>query len=496
MSYLDLSISEMKKAIDEGKVTPEALAKESFERAHKYQKDINSFVTLTEKNALNQLENLDSVEDNPLKGIPYALKDNFSTKGILSTASSNILKDYVPFFNATSVNKLYSKGAILIGKTVLDELAMGGTGTTGHTGPVKNPWDKSRLIGGSSAGSASSVAAGIVPFSIGSDTGDSIRKPAAYGGIVGYKPTYGLVSRFGLFAFASSLDHVGCFTRNVSDVAYVIDAIKGKDEKDMTSLPDDNIKFSEHLDGNVKGKKLFYLKEIVNRDNYKDNMDDELDEILNNFDEIIDKCKNLGMEVEEVDFDKEILKAIFPTYITISCAEATSNNSNLTGIPFGPRSKGNSIDEVMFNSRTEGFSELIKRRFVLGSYILQKENQEKLFLNAGRIRRIIVEKMTELFKEYDGMILPASGSIAPTFRSETIDKLSDRYLLLENHMAIGNFGGFPSITIPCGFVKNMPIGLSITSGVKKDLDVLNIAYALESTMNYKNQIAGGVNDER
>lgn len=491
MNYLDLSIEDMKKALDEGEITSKELVEESFKRAKKYQDKYNSFVTICEDNAKNQLENLDGIDNNPLKGIPYSLKDNFSTKGILSTASSNILKDYVPFFNATCVNKLYNNGSILIGKTVLDELAMGGTGTTGHTGPVKNPWDHNRLIGGSSAGSASSVALGIVPFSIGSDTGDSIRKPACYGGIVGYKPTYGLVSRFGLFAFASSLDHVGCFTRNVKDAAYVIDAIKGRDEKDLTSLSNDDIKFSENISGEVKGKKLFYLKEIINRENYKDSMDDELDSILNNFDKVIENCKNLGMEVEEVDFDKELLKAIFPTYITISCAEATSNNSNLTGIAFGSREDGKSIEDIMFNSRTKGFSELIKRRFVLGSYILQKENQERLFLNAGRIRRLIVEKMNELFKKYDGMILPASGSIAPTFQSEVIDKLSDRYLLLENHMAIGNFGGFPSITIPCGFVDNMPIGLNITSGVKKDLELLNIAYALESSMNFKGQIAGG-----
>ncbi len=495
MSYLDKSIEEIRQALDNKETTPEELSKEAFDRAHKYQEKYNSFVTITEDNAKNQLENLNSIEDNPLKGIPYALKDNFSTKGILSTASSNILKDYVPFFNATAVNKLYNSGAIMIGKTVLDELAMGGTGTTGHTGTVKNPWDSTRLIGGSSAGSAASVASGIVPFSIGSDTGDSIRKPACYGGIVGYKPTYGLISRYGLFAFASSLDHVGCFTRSVKDVAYVIDALKGQDKNDMTSLPNDNIKYSENITGEVKGKKLFYIKEIVDRDNYKDTMDDELDQILTKFDETLENCKKLGIEVDEISINKDLLKAMFPTYITISCAEATSNNSNLTGIIFGPRAKGNSIDEIMFNSRTQGFSEFIKRRFVLGSYILQKENQERLFLNAGRVRRLIVEQITELFNKYDGMILPASGSVAPKFKSETIDKLSDRYLLLENHMAIGNFGGFPSITIPNGFVNNLPIGINITSGIKEDLKLLNIAYAIESTMNYKGQIAGGEKDE-
>jgi len=488
--YIEKTIEEIRDCLKSGKVTSEELTKEAIEKAKLYQNSFNSFVTVTEDYANEKLENLNNIEDNMLKGIPYALKDNFSTKDVLTTASSNILKDYVPFFDATCVEKLHNSGAIMIGKTVLDELAMGGTGTTGHTGVVKNPWDSNRLIGGSSAGSAAAVAAGIVPYSIGSDTGDSIRKPASYGGIVGYKPTYGLISRFGLFAFASSMDHVGCFTRSVKDVGIVLDSMKGKDSKDMTSLDSSNINFYENINGNVKGKKLFYIKEILDRDNYKDEMDEELESILNNFDEILEKCKSLGMEVEEVSINKEILKSIFPTYITISCAEATSNNSNLTGIIFGPRGEGNSIDEIMFNARTKGFSELIKRRFVLGSYILQKENQERLFLNAGRIRRLIVEKMTELFKTYDGLILPSALSIAPTFQSETLDKLSDRYLF-DNHMAIGNFGGFPSITIPSGFVNNMPIGINITSGVKKDLDTLNIAYAIESTMNYKGQIAGG-----
>ncbi len=493
--YIEKTIEEIRKDLNEGNVTSEELTKEAIEKAKAYQESLNSFVTITEDYAKNKLENLDGVEDNILKGIPYALKDNFSTKDVLTTASSNILRDYVPFFDATSVSKLHNNGAIMIGKTVLDELAMGGTGTTGHTGAVKNPWDPNRLIGGSSAGSAAAVAAGIVPYSIGSDTGDSIRKPASYGGIVGYKPTYGLISRFGLFAFASSMDHVGCFTRSVKDVGIVLDAVKGKDEKDMTSLDSSNINFYENINGEVKGKKLFYIKELIDREIYDDGMDEELDGILNNFDLVLEKCKSLGIEVEEVSINKEILKAIFPTYITISCAEATSNNSNLTGIIFGPRGDGNSINEIMFSARTKGFSELIKRRFVLGSYILQKENQEKLFLNAGRIRRLIVEKITELFKTYDGLILPATLSIAPTFKSETLDKLSDRYLF-DNHLAIANFGGFPSITIPCGFVNNMPIGLSITGAVKNDLDVLNIAYALESTMEYKGQVARGDSNVR
>ncbi len=480
---IEKTIEELRKDLDSKKVTSDELVKESLALAHKYQDEYNSFVTMCDDASLNE------ESDSPLSGIPCAIKDNISTKGILTTASSNILKNYVPFFDATVVEKLKKAGAINIGKTVLDELAMGGTGTTGHTGPTRNPWDKDRLIGGSSCGSAAAVALGIVPFALGSDTGDSIRKPAAYGGIVGYKPTYGLVSRFGLFPFACSLDHVGCFTRSVKDVAYVLDCIKGQDKRDMTSLTNTETVFSQEITTNIKGKKLFYIKEILDRNIYQDDMDDELEAIISNFEKIIEDYKTLGAIVEEISFDTKLLEAIFPTYFAISCAEATSNNSNLTGIIFGPRGEGDSIEKIMFDARTKGFSELIKRRFVTGSFILQKENQEKLFLNAQRVRRLIVEKMTELFKNYDGMILPAAGSVAPKFKSETVDKLSKRNLILENHMAIGNFGGFPSITIPCGFVNKMPIGLSITGGVKKDLEVLNIAYALESIYSYKGQIA-------
>ena len=473
------SILDLRKELDESKVTSEELFKEANEKAHKYQEEYNSFVTIIDEYSKCDSESL-------ISGIPYALKDNFSTKGILSTSSSNILKDYVPVYDATVYKKLKEAGGVLVGKTVLDELAMGGTGTTGHTGIVKNPWDKERQIGGSSAGSAASVALGIVPFSIGSDTGDSIRKPAAFGGVVGFKPTYGRISRYGLFAFASSLDHVGCFARTVEDCAIVTDIIKGKDERDMTSLPDEDIKYTDMLNNDIKGKKLFYIKELTDLDIYKDAGKETLD-ILNNFKETIEKCKEIGFEVEEVSVDEKLLKAIYPAYMTISCAEATSNNSNLTGIIFGPRGEGDNINDIMFNARTTGFSELIKRRFILGSYILQKENQERLFKNAQRLRRIIVDKMNELYKEYDAMILPASGGIAPKF-DESIDRMSDRYLMLENHMAIGNFGGFPSITLPNGIINDMPVGINITGPQFKDGETLNIAYKIEEVLGYKGLI--------
>ena len=474
--YQDLSITDLRKELDSGNITKEELFNNANSLAHKYQDSINSFVTIIDDFKCRKSNSI-------LYGIPYALKDNISTKGILTTSCSNILKDYIPVYDATVYKKLKNSGAVLVGKTSMDELAMGGTGTTGNNGIVKNPWDTNRLIGGSSAGSASSVALGIVPFSIGSDTGDSIRKPAAYGGVVGFKPTYGLVSRYGLFAFASSLDHVGCFARSVRDVSIVTDIIKGYDSYDMTSLKDDNKEYSKLIDNDIKGKKLFYFKDVCNIEHY-DKSDEELISVLNNFKDTIEKFKELGVIVEEVEFPLNLLEAIYPTYMAISCAEATSNNSNLTGIQFGPRPIADSIDDIMFKARTEGFSELIKRRFVLGSYILQKENQEKLYLNACRVRRMITDKMNEIFRTYDALIMPASGGVAPDFIASS-DKLSDKYLILENHMAIGNFGGYPSITIPSGMVNNMPVAINITGRVREDDVVLNIANKIEEKIDFK-----------
>ena len=470
-------IDDIRNGLDSGKVTSDKLFEEAVNKAYKYQDVYNSFVTIMDKK--------DEVCSNSiLSGIPYALKDNISTKGILTTASSNILKDYIPLYDATIYKKLKNSGAVLMGKTVLDELAMGGTGTTGHTGIVRNPWNKDRMIGGSSAGSAASVALGIVPFAIGSDTGDSIRKPAAYGGVVGYKPTYGRISRYGLFSFASSLDHVGVFARSVKDVSYVMDVVKGHDDKDMTSLPDEDVSYTSELDNDVSGKKLFYIKEAIEIDNGNN----ELKEIISNFKGVLEKCKELGMIVEEVSFDKELLEAIYPVYNVISCAEATSNNSNLTGIPFGNRVDGKNVNDIMMNTRTNGFSELIKRRFVIGSYVLQKENQERLFLNACRVRRLIVNRMNELFEKYDGLIMPTSGNIAPLF-DDASDKLSDEYLILGNHLVIGNFGGFPSISIPSGFVNDMPVSVNITGRAKEDSLVLNMANKIESLLDCKGMVA-------
>lgn len=483
----ELSIEKLHELLINGEVSSDELVKEAIEKSKKLQKKCNPFVTIIED------AKGEKITDNLLSGIPYGIKDNYSTKGILSTGSSNTLKDYVPFFDATAVANLKKVGAVAVNKTALDEFGMGGTGTTAHTGIIKNPWDINRMCAGSSSGSACAVASGVYPFALGSDTGDSIRKPAAFCGIVGYKPTYGMISRYGLFPFASSLDHCGVLTRSVKDAAIVVDAMKGKDDKDLTTWDSSKIHLYNSIDGKVKGKKLFYIKEIVDLDNYP-NASDELKKHLSIFNDSIEKLRKLGVVIDEISIDKNLLDVIPSVYVCLSCAEATSNLSNLTGIIFGPRGKGNTYIEMMKDYRTNGFSPLIKRRLVIGSYILQKENQERYFVNAGRVRRLIVDKIKELFKDYDGLILPVSTGIAPYLDGSKDELSKDDTAILEEHLQIGNFGGFPSITIPNGFIDDMPVGINITGNCYDDANVLNIAYALESTMNYKGMIAGGNNE--
>jgi len=487
MKYMNKTIEELHDLLVKGEVTSEELVKESLELSHKIQEKCNAFVTILDDAKGGE------VTDNLLSGIPYGVKDNYSTKDILSTGSSNTLKDYVPFFNATAIEKLNAAGAIKVNKTAMDEFGMGGTGTTGHTGIQRNPWDLTRNCAGSSSGSAAAVAAGVYPYALGSDTGDSIRKPAAYCGIVGYKPTYGMISRYGLFPFASSLDHCGVLTRTVRDAAIVVDTMKGIDKNDMTSWDSSNINLLKACNGDVKGKKLCYIKEICDIENYP-NADQDLIDHLENFKKTIEICKSIGIEVKEVSVDRNLLNASYSVYRVIHSAEASSNMSNLTGIIFGPRGEGDNYRDMMKDHRTKGFSPLIKRRFVIGSYVLQKENQERYFKNAQRARRLIVDTWKELYKTYDGVIGPVSTG--PARKLDELDRNFDtNTITLDEHLQVGNFGGFPSITIPNGFVSDLPVGVCITGNCYDDENVLNIAYALESAMDYKGQIAGGVTNE-
>ena len=487
MKYMNKSIEELHELLINKKVTSDELVKESLKLSHDIQEKCNAFVTI--------LDNAEGgeVTDNLLSGIPYGIKDNYSTKDILSTGSSNTLKDYVPFFNATAIDNLDKAGAVKVNKTAMDEFGMGGTGTTGHTGIQKNPWDTTRICAGSSSGSAAAVAAGVYPYALGTDSGDSIRKPAAYCGIVGYKPTYGMISRYGVFAYASSIDHLGVLTRSVRDAAIVVDTMKGIDPNDMTSWDSSKINLLESCTGDVKGKKLCYVKELCNIENYP-NANQELIYHLENFHKTIKICKDLGMDVEEVSVDRNLLNAVYSVYRVIHSAEASSNMSNLTGIIFGPRGEGDNYIDMIKDHRTKGFSPLIKRRFVIGSYVLQKENQERYFKNAQRARRLIVDTWKELYKKYDAVLSPVG--IGPAKKIEELNISHDiNTIALDEQLQIGNFGGFPSITIPNGFVSNLPVGMAITGNCFEDETVLNIAYALESVMDYKGQIAGGVSND-
>ena len=438
--------------------------------------EYNIFVTL-----LDELKHTES--NSPLNNVPYTLKDNFSTNNILSTASSNSLLDYNPVYDSTVYKKLTDAGCVLVGKTVLDELAMGGKGITANSGVVKNSLNKSLISGGSSAGSAVSVSLSLVPFSIGSDTGDSIRKPAAYNAIVGYKPTYGLISRYGLFPFASSLDHVGVLTNNVLDAAKVVNEIKGKDEKDMTSINSSDIDLVSEIEKESKNNKLFYIKELVDINNYN-NPSKYLKDMLEEFNKKIHLLKQQGYVIKEESIDINILNAIPACYSVIAFAEATSNYSNLNGIVFGPREKGNTYEDIMKNARSKGFCSLIKRRFVIGSYALDKENQEKYFLNAKRVRNLIVTKMDSYFEKYDALIMPVGNGY--------IEKIDEDYKIendlekaLDDNLVIGNFGGYPSITIPVSFVNDFPFAVNLTSKRKDDKNLLNLTYNIEKLMDFK-----------
>ena len=485
MDLLSLSIEELHLGLKEKKFKVSDLVKASLEKAKATNGDLNAFVTIIE-DALELAYKLDDQEvDNPLFGIPYSIKDNYSTKGVMTTGSSKILDGYVPVFNAEVVTRLNNANAINIGKTVLDELAMGGTGMNGHTGRVNNPWckERNRQSGGASGGSVASVSAGIVPFSIGSDTGDSVRRPAAYNGVVGFKPTWGRISRFGLFPFAPSIDHVAYFTRNVKDAAYLLEVLAGQDAKDMTCSTKKVEQYSKNLNGELKGKRIALIPNINN--SIKD------EKIVANFNETVEKLQSAGVEFKDYEIDIRLLKAILPVYLVISCAEATSNNANLDGVKFGKRVPGESVDEMTINTRSEGFSELVKRRFILGSYCLAKENKKVLFERAQKIRRLIVEAVLKVLDDADAILFPAAGSIAPLFEGGSSEKLSENYLIAENHMAIGNFAGLPSITIPSGFVDNMPVGINITCRAFEEQETLNIAYGIENVLGYKNQVAKG-----
>lgn len=447
---------------------------EALEKAKKLQPELNDVITFVDPQ--EQLDNLP--ETGLMRGVPIALKDNVCTKGILTTAASNILKNYVPVYDAEIVTKLKNAGAVCIAKSSMDELAMGGTNLTANIGPAHNPYDVTRITGGSSGGSAALVASGVVPMAIGSDTGDSVRKPASYCGVVGVKPTYGRISRYGVIPYASSLDHVGYFTRSIEDACISLEVLAGRDDRDMTSSNREVPKYSALLNSDMHGKKIAILSNVV--DSIKNK------ETVKLFNDLMEELRKRGAVVEEYTFDEALMRAILPTYYLIANCEATSNHSNLDGIRFGVRKEGADMAEIMTNTRTEGFGPLIRRRFVIGSYGLFEKNQERLFRKAQKVRRLIVDAMRECLKDYDCIIAPASGSIAPHIEGDyNEDQLSEDYLISENYMAMANFSGYPSMTVPMGFIEGCPIGVNLTTRAFDEETMFDIGKAIEEITGYK-----------
>lgn len=452
---------------------------ELFKEVEFQQKRLNAFVSITKDKAYDDLSKANF--KGLLSGIPYVLKDNYNTKGIKTTASSRMLEDYVPIYSAHVVDQLEKQETCLIGKASMDELAMGGTNKSALTGPVFNPWDSSRISGGSSGGSAALVGSGVVPFALGSDTGDSIRKPAGFCGIVGFKPTWGRISRYGVIPYASSLDTVGAFTRNVRDMAIVIEAMAGRDERDMTSSTREVPHYLENLTDQIQGMKIAVLRSVSDEIRHP--------EIKKNFEMVIETYKQLGAIVEDVYMPTELMRTLLPTYTIIANSEATSNHSCLDGIKYGNRQDGKTTDDVMINSRTNGFGDHIKRRFILGNLALATENQERMFRKAQRVRRLVVDAMNDIYKNYDIILTPNGGSIAPKVDEATDDRLSDEYLILENHLCLGNFAGTPSLSLPSGFVDGMPVAVNVMGRIFEEQTVLNCAYALENALGFKNQFS-------
>ena len=446
-------------------------ASESIAKAKKYNDILNNVVTFVEPNKKG---------DGLLNNVPVFLKDNVNTKGILTTASCRLLENYVPVYNATIVEKLEKAGAVIIGKTSMDELAMGGTNLTALTGPVKNPYDLSRISGGSSGGSAVSVSSNEVPFAIGSDTGDSVRKPASFNGIIGVKPTYGRISRYGIIPYSSSLDHVGYFCTNVNDACRILEVLAGRDDKDMTSSYEPVEKYENNLNSDVKGKTLIVFKNVLNAISNKD--------VLESFNKIVENLKNKGAIIKEVLFNDDLLRVLLPTYYIIANAEATANHSNLTGLLFGKKEDGKSTDEIMINTRTKGFGPWIKKRFIIGSYALKEDNQERVFRKAQKIRRLIVDDIMKELKDADGIIAPAAPGPAPRIDDTSTNQMDDEYLIADNHMVIGNFAGLPSITLPMGYdSNNLPLGINLTCNPFKEQTMFNISKAIEEITGLDNK---------
>lgn len=467
--YLELSIKEINEKLKNKEIKPIDLVNECFERIKQNEK-YNAFITLNEENAIKKAKELESKEvDNILFAIPIAIKDNIVTKGLRTTCASLMLDNFIPVYDATVIEKIKEKNMIIIGKANMDEFAMGSSGETSYYGPVLNSYDDTCVSGGSSSGSALIVSKNITPFSLGSDTGGSIRQPSAFNGVVGLKPTYGRISRYGLVAFASSLDQIGPISRNVYENALLLNILCEKDENDLTSV-DTSEDFTRLIGEDIKGMKIaipnFYMSDKVNP------------EIKNRMLEIIDNLKNDGVTIDYVDIP--FIEYSVPLYEIIALAEASSNLARFDGVRYGYSTKKevSNIDEMYKKTRGEAFGNEVKRRMMIGSYVLSGKNAKTYYYKALKIRKAIINSFDEIFKKYDLIIGPTTTNFAYKL-GESEDGAVKSFFddLFTNPV---NMAGLPAISIPIGFGKNnLPIGMQIIANHFDEATIYKLASYIE-----------------
>ena len=471
MKYKGMGIEEIHKLLKEKKIKPIDLVEEAFKSIE--ESDLNAYITLNKEEAIKQAKELENKEvDNILFGIPIAVKDNIVTKGLRTTCASHILDNFIPIYDATVVKKIKEKNMIIIGKTNMDEFAMGVSSRTSYFGAPKNPWNKDKICGGSSGGAAATISNRDVLFALGSDTGGSIRQPSSYTGIVGMKPTYGRVSRYGLIAFASSLDQIGAMTKNVYENALLLNAIAGKDHKDLTSV-ETNEDFTRMIGEDIKGIKIavpnYFMSEIVS------------DEIKNKIKETIKILESCGAKVDYIDI--KYIENTVTLYQIIAMSEASSNLARFDGIRYGHSiEEPKDIDDLYYSTRAEGFGDEVKRRIMVGSYLLSGENAKIYYNKALSIRDDIRKELKNVFKKYDYIIGPTTVTTAYDLTDPMDDpskSFMDDVLVMPVNMA-----GLPGLNMPIGFGKNhMPIGMQIIGNSFEEAKIYKLAAFLEKKLN-------------
>ena len=474
MSVLDLTAVELGKKIKAKEITVVDAVKASLEQIKKLEPVVHAYVTVDEEGALKRAEEVQRLIDDgtltgPLAGVPVAIKDNMCTKDLLTTCSSKILYNFVPTFSAEAVINLEKAGAVILGKTNMDEFAMGSTTETSAYGVTRNPWDPEHVPGGSSGGSCAAVAAEECFFALGSDTGGSIRQPSSFCGVTGIKPTYGTVSRYGLIAYGSSLDQIGPIARDVTDCATILEAISSYDKKDSTSIPREDMDFTSALVDDVKGMRIG-----IPRDYLGEGLDEEVKEAILKAAKVLE---DKGAIVEE--FDLGLVKYAIPAYYVIASAEASSNLSRFDGVKYGLRAKEyEGLHEMYKKSRSEGFGEEVKRRIMLGSFVLSSGYYDAYYLKALRTKALIRQAFDRAFEKYDVILGPAAPTTAPKLGESLSDPL--QMYLGDVYTISANLAGLPGICLPCGMdSKGLPIGLQLLGDCFKEEHIIRAAYAYE-----------------